>query len=404
MRGKLKPTPQYFFNHSIKYYSMVTYITPEIKERIKAKADILELTSQYIKLKRVGNKYFGLCPFHNEKSPSFCVTPSKQIYKCFGCGKGGDIIEFIKEIGGLTYVEAIEVLAKEYSIDINSFSATSKPLQMPKTIHPSVLQPEPTFINETLVQKSLSHYEYNNFVKYLKSIFPEPTVKHLIERFKIGTSKHWDGANVFWYVDESDNTRYGKVMIYDPITGKRDKTRFQSVHRLLKIEYPVFSFYGLHQITTEPKNKAVAIVESEKTAIIMSAFFPSFIWIATGGESNLKINHLKPLTGRNIVLFPDTGNAFNLWSTIAKEAKETLKLNVVVSDYLERFEMGNNSDLEDLAKMGNWFTQFQNPPEPKARPLSIEERTLQDMTARQPLITDMIQRLGLVSIRKRNSL
>lgn len=371
-------------------------------ERIKAKAEILTITSQYVKLKKVGSKYFGLCPFHNEKTPSFCVTPTKQIFKCFGCGKGGDVLEFVKEIGGLTFIEAIEVLAKEYNISIDTYNATSQPLPIPKTLHPSVLQPEPTavFIDETLVHKSLSHYENNNFVKYLKNIFPEPTVNKLIERFKIGTSKHWNGANIFWYIDENSNTSYGKIMLYNPITGKRERDKIPtSVHSLLKLEKPSHSFYGLHQITTEPKNKAVAIVESEKTAIVMSAFFPSFIWIATGGEGNLKVNNLKPMNGRNVVLFPDTGNAFNYWSNIAREAKETLKLNVIVSDYLERFEMGTNIDLEDLAKMGNWFEHYQNPPEPKAKPLSIEERILKDMTDKQPLVTDMIQRLGLVSAR-----
>ena len=380
-------------------------ISRALIERIKAKAEILTVASQYIKLKRVGGKYLGLCPFHNEKTPSFYVTPSRGIFKCFGCGAGGDVIKFVEEIGSLTFREAVEVLAKEYSISIDTYSETSERIKMP-VYSPFIFEPETTgvFIDATLVQKSLSHYEHNNFVKYLKSIFPEPTVKQLIERFKIATSKHWSGANVFWYTDESNNTRYGKVMIYDPITGKRDKTKFQSVHRLLKIEHPLFSFYGLHQITTEPQSKPIAIVESEKTSIIMSAFFPSFIWIATGGESNLKINHLKPLTGRNIVLFPDTGNAFNYWSNVAKKAKEDLNLNIVVSDYLERIEIGNNIDLEDLAKMGNWFEQYQKPPEPKAKPLSIDERTLKDMTAKQPLITDMIQRLGLVSARTLQSL
>ena len=75
--------------------------------------DIAEVVSDYVKLgKRSGANLFGLCPFHNEKTPSFSVSPDKQIYHCFGCGKGGGVISFIMEIEGLTYPEAVEFLAK----------------------------------------------------------------------------------------------------------------------------------------------------------------------------------------------------------------------------------------------------------------------------------------------------
>ena len=75
--------------------------------------DIAEVVSEYVKLgKRSGANLFGLCPFHNEKTPSFSVSPDKQIYHCFGCGKGGGVISFIMEIEGLTYPEAVEFLAK----------------------------------------------------------------------------------------------------------------------------------------------------------------------------------------------------------------------------------------------------------------------------------------------------
>ena len=69
---------------------------------IKNKVNIYDIVCQVIQLKRVGNKYMGLCPFHDEKTPSFYVTPSRQIFKCFGCGKGGDVIAFIQELNGLT--------------------------------------------------------------------------------------------------------------------------------------------------------------------------------------------------------------------------------------------------------------------------------------------------------------
>ena len=81
--------------------------------------DIVDVVSEYVRLgKRSGANLFGLCPFHNEKTPSFSVSPSKQIYHCFGCGKGGDVIGFIREIEGLTYPEAVEFLAKRAGMTI----------------------------------------------------------------------------------------------------------------------------------------------------------------------------------------------------------------------------------------------------------------------------------------------
>ena len=63
----------------------------DIIEEVRMKNDIVDVVSQYVKLNRRGNTYFGLCPFHNEKTPSFSVTPSKQMYYCFGCGAGGNV-------------------------------------------------------------------------------------------------------------------------------------------------------------------------------------------------------------------------------------------------------------------------------------------------------------------------
>lgn len=88
----------------------------DILEEVKASNDIVEVISQYIHLKRSGRNYFGLCPFHNEKSPSFSVSPDKQIFHCFGCGTGGNVISFISKIEGIGFKEAIEVLAEKASI------------------------------------------------------------------------------------------------------------------------------------------------------------------------------------------------------------------------------------------------------------------------------------------------
>ena len=90
----------------------------EILEDIRQSSDIVDVISQYVSLKRSGRNFFGLCPFHNEKSPSFSVSPDKQIFHCFGCGVGGNIFTFISKIEGISFREAIEVLAERANIQL----------------------------------------------------------------------------------------------------------------------------------------------------------------------------------------------------------------------------------------------------------------------------------------------
>ena len=85
-------------------------------EEVRIRNDIIEVVSSYIKLERKGRRYFGLCPFHNEKSPSFCIEPAKQFFYCFGCNKGGSVIQFIMSIENLDFLEALKFLADRAGI------------------------------------------------------------------------------------------------------------------------------------------------------------------------------------------------------------------------------------------------------------------------------------------------
>jgi DNA primase len=90
----------------------------ELLDEIKSKNDIIDIVSQYVILKRSGRNYMGLCPFHKEKSPSFCVSPDKQIFHCFGCGVGGNVIHFIGKIENLNFIESLELLANRAGIEL----------------------------------------------------------------------------------------------------------------------------------------------------------------------------------------------------------------------------------------------------------------------------------------------
>ena len=94
------------------------YYGEDIVEEVRQKTDIVDLVGQYVHLKKKGSSYFGLCPFHGEKTASFSVSPGKQIFYCFGCGKAGDSIRFLMEYENLSFVEALEELAERANITL----------------------------------------------------------------------------------------------------------------------------------------------------------------------------------------------------------------------------------------------------------------------------------------------
>src|SRR5574344_3122919 len=87
-------------------------------DRIIDAAQIVDVVSEFVSLKKRGVNYVGLCPFHDDKTPSFYVSPAKNLCKCFGCGKGGSAVHFVMEHEQLSYVEALRYLAKKYHIEI----------------------------------------------------------------------------------------------------------------------------------------------------------------------------------------------------------------------------------------------------------------------------------------------
>jgi DNA primase len=99
-------------------------ITQNTIQQILSRIDILEVVGGFVRLKRRGANYLGLCPFHNEKTPSFTVSPSKEIFKCFGCGKSGNTISFLMEHEKLSYVEALKWLANKYNIEVEETEAS----------------------------------------------------------------------------------------------------------------------------------------------------------------------------------------------------------------------------------------------------------------------------------------
>lgn len=98
-------------------------------DRIYAAADIVEIIGDYVTLKRKGVNYQACCPFHNEKTPSFVVSPSKGVFKCFGCGKAGNAVTFVMEHEGISYPEALKAVAKRYGIEVQERELTEEDIR-----------------------------------------------------------------------------------------------------------------------------------------------------------------------------------------------------------------------------------------------------------------------------------
>jgi DNA primase len=104
----------------------MNYIAEEIIEDIRQRTNIVDIVSQYLTLKPRGKNFVGVCPFHQEKTPSFNVNPERQIFKCFGCGKGGNVFHFIQAIEHMTFPEAVQKLADKLGIDLNNSQSQEK--------------------------------------------------------------------------------------------------------------------------------------------------------------------------------------------------------------------------------------------------------------------------------------
>jgi hypothetical protein len=252
------------------------------------------------------------------------------------------------------------------------------------TLQPKIYQPRSvthqtkpvSFIPVELFKASLKAHETNNLVQFLINLFGLKVVSELVSCYFIATSKYWNGATVFWQIDTQGKVRTGKIMLYSPITGKRVKEPFIHitwVHKALK--QPEFELrqclFGEHLLID--KTKPVAIVESEKTALIASVYLPQFIWVAVGSLNNLNDKKCSILKGRTVTLFPDL-NGFDKWNNKAKELSHLAIFTV--SDLLERkateAERKQGFDLADYLIKFNYKAFALVEPETTEKPLAVQ--------------------------------
>lgn len=164
----------------------MAYYSDELIEEVISQNDIVEVVSEYVQLTKSGRNYMGRCPFHKEKTPSFCVSMDKQIYKCFGCGAGGNVIYFAMKIENMEFIEALEFLAVRAHIDLDKYITSSysnkKDNRDMKEVIYSINKEVARYYHNNLVEKLAENN--NNLVK--EYITKRNLDKNIIIKFGIG--------------------------------------------------------------------------------------------------------------------------------------------------------------------------------------------------------------------------
>lgn len=230
---------------------------------------------------------------------------------------------------------------KDSAYTRNDSRRQSTPVEKPKPV---------SYFPESPMQRSLQRPDENNLIKYLHTFLPAAIVPRLIDRYKIGTSrKPWPGSPIFWQIDQAGNVRSGKIIPYNPETGKRGKS-VNWAHTYLKKSGIVDTFdlrqclYGAH-LTRDAE--VIAVAEGEKTAIIASVYYPEYTWVATGGRDGLTAEKFRGLESKRIILFPDKG-CYQDWRKKGQEIEKALNISgLEVSRLTENLPVHDGGDLAD---------------------------------------------------------
>ena len=273
-------------------------ISQEIIEQVRQAADILDIISGVVNLKKRGQNYFGICPFHNEKTPSFSVAPAKEIYHCFGCNAGGNVFHFLMEYEKMTFVEAVQSLGSRYGIEVK-FSGdvqNQEELQRLRDLHTST-----TNFYKSLLRSA----EGKQVVIYLKKRgLSEKTIKE----FQLGFAPEaWDRLLKL----SRENGVSGNILDKSGLFTKTEKGVFDRFRNRLMFPIhnsggQVIAFGGRTMDSKDPAkymnspetvlysksrvfyglDKTQKVIRKEKTAILVEGYM-DFLQLYQGGIKNI---------------------------------------------------------------------------------------------------------------------
>lgn len=210
---------------------------------------------------------------------------------------------------------------------------------------------QPTYHKNEIIQTYYNEKQHCNFIKYLLKHFNFENVLQSIGKYHIGSTNYWQNATVFWQIDNCNMIRAGKIMLYNSVSGKRVKQPFNHVswiHKQQKLNNFVLQqcLFGLHQINEIGKGDTICIVESEKTAIIMSIVAPKYLWLASGSKTGFKKEMLQPIKEFNIIAYPDK-TEYQTWNQKATQLNNE-GFKICCSNFLENIDLEEGADLVDF--------------------------------------------------------
>ncbi|MCY4001711.1 MAG: DNA primase [Bacteroidetes bacterium] len=235
-------------------------IPNHIVDQVRDTADILSIVQDYVRLKQVGNNYIGLCPFHEEKTPSFNVNPAKGYYKCFGCGKGGNVFNFVMEIERLLFVDAVRWLAERVGITIPTQVGDREDYDKKEIVFHAL-----RFAAKYYAEQLLHPHFGLHAIEYLRG---RGLTDQTIERFKLGYAPNaWDGllkAAARESISPETLVRAGLIKKRDDSQGYYDRLRNRVIFPITSHVGRIIGFGG--RVFT-PDDKAPKYINSPDTEI-----------------------------------------------------------------------------------------------------------------------------------------
>jgi len=285
-------------------------IPDSILSEILEKLDAVEIIGEYVQLKKVGNRYWGLCPFHHEKTPSFTVSPDKGVYYCFGCHKGGGLFNFIMDIESVSFVEAVNILGEKAGVNIKT-EKTDKMDTARKTM-------------EELYKKVAGSFHYllinNEQAKdYFKYLLNRSINKNTIEKFIIGYAP----SDVRWLFNFLKKKNYREEFL------KTSGLFFERNSELLSLFYDriIFPILNTHGDI-----------------------------VAFGGRT-LKNNTAKYINSPETLIFHKKDNLFGIYQALKNIRQK--KEFILVEGYMDVLAMHQAGFINTVAPLGTAFTSSQ---------------------------------------------
>lgn len=304
-------------------------------EEIKSRLSIDEVISQYLKFKKAGSSFIAICPFHNEKSPSFNISPSLGIYKCFGCGESGDIFSFVQKMEGITFPEALEKLASQAGVILTKKRDSSEKKKQAKEEKERLLK----ILEEATLFFQINLSENNQAENYLKK---RGVNENIVRKFRLGFAKDsWHSLEEFLYSKNYKQEELIKIglikknekgKIYDRFRNRiifplfdledkpvafsgRDLSGTKDIAKYLNSPETIFFnksevLYGLNFAKFEGRKRDYFIIVEGQMDLIMSHQIGFENTVAVSGTS-LTTQHLKNLGrfSKNLIFAFDSDKA-----------------------------------------------------------------------------------------------